>query len=319
MKQLYTYLKNFLKDYFHLKLYLSVFVFLSICVAFNYAIDFEDSILDSYSGRPIKWLLMSLHMSFPFLVICLLLYVFDINRTWVSSKEFWLKFIIGFVIIGFGRSFYYHHEYIQTLPRADYVFSFKLLGWGKTWITTVIPLLIFYYIYDRNRDAQKDWYGLTLKNFDFKPYAILVMIVFVGIGIASFMSELNTYYPRYKFSGGAAFAELHQIEEWISVLIYESVYGSYYLSVELFFRGFLVIAFARVLGGYAVLAMVGSYVFLHFGKPIAETISSAFGGYLIGVLAFYTNRIWGGVVLHIALAWFMELFAGLQNYFQDPS
>ena len=79
----------------------------------------------------------------------------------------------------------------------------------------------------------------------------------------------------------------------------------------------MVIAFARVLGGHAVIAMVGSYVFLHFGKPLTETISSAFGGYLIGILAFYTNRIWGGVILHVALAWSMELLAWLQNVFNE--
>lgn len=317
MAQLLSYLRKYLKEHFHLAFYISVAIFLAICITFNYTYDFEDSVLDSYTGKPIKWLYMSLAMGFPFLVICGLLYVFNIKRGWLNSKEYWLKFIIGFTIIGLERSFYYHYDLIQSLPRADYIFAFKLTGWGRTWVATIIPILIFYYIYERKLDPERNWYGLTLKDFKFKPYAVLILIVFVSIGLASFMSELNTYYPRYKFSGGGAFSTFHQIDEWISVLIYEAVYGSYYVGVELFFRGFLVIAFARVLGGHAVMAMVGSYVCLHFGKPIAETISSAFGGYLIGILAFYTNRIWGGVILHIALAWFMELFAGLQNFYQE--
>jgi len=62
------------------------------------------------------------------------------------------------------------------------------------------------------------------------------------------------------------------------------------------------------------MAMVGAYVFLHFGKPMAEYISSAFGGYIIGAFAFYSKRIWGGVALHVALAWSMEFFAWLQKY-----
>lgn len=317
MNQLLTYLKEYLKDHFHLKFYLSVIVFLSICTIFNYIYDFEDSFIDSYTQTPTKFFLMTVHMAFPFIVICGLLYAFNLNREWVSSKEFWLKFVLAFVIIGFDRSMYLHYDYLRSFPKEVYLFAFKVAAWGKSWVGSIIPILLFYYFYERNKDPQKEWYGLTLKNFSFKPYAILILIVFFGIGIASFMSELNTYYPRYKFAGGVAFAQFHQLEEWVSVLIYEFVYGSYYISVELFFRGFLVIAFARVLGGHAVMAMVGSYVFLHFGKPMAETISSAFGGYLIGILAFYTNRIWGGVVLHVALAWFMELFAGLQNFYQD--
>ena len=313
MKQLITYLKKYLKDHFHPGLYLSVFVFLAVCITLNYLFDFEDSFIDSYTGSSVKWVLMTLNMAFPFLFICVLLYVFNLNRTWVKSKEFWLKFIFGFIIIGLDRSFYFHHEIIKALPRPDYFFAFIVTGWGKSWIASVLPIMIFYYFYDRKRDDQKDYYGLTLKNFSFKPYAILILIVFAGIAGASFLSELNTYYPRYKYSGGFEFAQFHQLEEWVSVGLYELVYGSYYISVELFFRGFLVIAFARVLGGHAVIAMVGSYVFLHFGKPLPETITSAFGGYLIGILAFYTHRIWGGVALHVALAWFMELFAWLQN------
>lgn len=317
MKTVLNYLKKYLQDHFHLKLYLSVAIFISVCTYFNYKYDFEDSILDSYSGSEIKWLYMFIHMSFPFLVTCGFLYFYKIERSWVSSKEFWLKFFVGFAIISFDRQFYYFYDIIKSLPRPDYYFAFKTISWGDSLIASVVPTLIFYYFYERSKDSERHWFGLTLKKFDIKPYVMLTILVFGGMAIASFISELNNYYPRYKHSGGVGFAELHQIPEWISVLIYELVYGSYYISVELFFRGFLVIAFARILGGHAVIAMVGSYVFLHFGKPLPETISSAFGGYLIGILAFYTNRIWGGVVLHVALAWSMELFAWLQNVNSD--
>ena len=107
----------------------------------------------------------------------------------------------------------------------------------------------------------------------------------------------------------------HGLPQWLSVAVFELLYGINFLNIELFFRGFLVIGFARVLGGEAVMAMVGAYVFLHFGKPMTECISSAFGGYLIGILAFKSNRIWGGVALHIALAWSMELFAWIQKIY----
>ena len=317
MQAIIRYLREYLNQYFHLKLYLTVAVFLSICVYFNYKYDFEDSILDSYTGSELKWLFMFLHMSFPFLVTCLLLYTFGIKKDWIQSKEFWVKFFVGFAIISFDRQFYYFYEPLQSLPRPDYYFYFKVIAWGESLLSSVIPLLLFYIFYERSRDPDKHWYGLTTKQFDAKPYIVLVLVVFGGMAIASFMSELNTYYPRYKHSGGAQYAVYHQIPEYVSVLFYELIYGSYYISVELFFRGFLVIAFARTLGGHAVIAMVGSYVFLHFGKPLPETISSAFGGYLIGILAFYTNRIWGGVFLHVALAWSMELFAWMQNVFSD--
>lgn len=313
MRTILNYLKKYLVEHFHVKLYASTAVFLTICIALNYYFDFEDSYLDSFTGQWIKWPLMSLTMAFPFLGICILLYVFDIQRSWLNSKEFWLKFVIGFLIIGFDRSFFLHYGLMEGLPRVDYVFTFRVAAWGRSLLVGMVPVLLFYYFYERRRDEEKHWYGLTLKNFDFKPYLFLILIVFVGIGIASFLSELNQYYPRYKYAGGTAFATAHDLNAYIPVMIYEAVYGAYFITVELFFRGFLVIAFARTLGGHAVIAMVGSYVFLHFGKPVSETISSVFGGYLIGILAFYSHRIWGGVVLHVALAWCMELFAYWQN------
>ncbi|MEO9965294.1 MAG: hypothetical protein ABJF11_05880 [Reichenbachiella sp.] len=315
MYQIWAYLKRYLQEHFHLGLYLSVGLFISICIYFNFAYDFEDSIIDSYSRTWLHWLFMSLFMAFPFLLTCVGLSIFKINTIWFRSREFWLLFVFGFLILGFSRSFYYHYSWIEHLDRVDYRFVRSIIWRAKSFFTLFLPLVIFYYFYERKRDAHYDWYGLTFRQTDFKPYLILLVIVVIGIGIASFMSDLTNYYPRYLTSGGVRFAEKHELDEWIPMLLYESVYGINFLNVELFFRGFLVIGFVRVLGGHAVLAMVGSYVFLHFGKPITEAISSAFGGYLIGILAFYSRRIWGGVILHIALAWSMELFAWLQRIY----
>jgi membrane protease YdiL (CAAX protease family) len=59
--------------------------------------------------------------------------------------------------------------------------------------------------------------------------------------------------------------------------------------------------------------MVGLYVALHFGKPAGETIGSFFGGYILGVLAYKSKNIWGGIIAHMGIAWLMELFAYLQK------
>jgi len=315
MKDILRYLKKYLHNYFNLKLYLTVATFLAVCISLNYYFDFENAFLDSLRKQWIHWPAIATWMAFPFLSICFFTYWMGNNKDWLRSKEFWIKFFIGFAIIGFERSFYGHHLLVEGMGSIDRRFLLKVMGWGKTYFTTFLPIVIFYWLYEKRRDTQQAWFGLTTSHTNFKPYVLLTLIVFAGIAMASFLSELHTYYPRYQYTGGVRFAALHRMDEWVSVVIYEFVYGSYFLNVELFFRGFLVIGFARVMGGHAVIAMVGSYVFLHFGKPIAECISSAFGGYLIGILAFYSHRIWGGVVLHIALAWSMELFAWLQNSF----
>lgn len=317
MKQLWQYLTRYLNEHFHWGLYLSTTLFVSICIYFNFTYNFEDGVIDSYHKTWQHWFYMSLYMGFPFLATCGLMAAFKINRIWFRSGEFWLLFIFGFLILGLSRTLYYHYALIEHLDPVDYHFARKVLWRAKSFFTLFIPLLLFYFLYEKERDKTKSWYGLTFRETDFKPYGILLLVVFAGIGLASFLSDLTAYYPRYLVSGGGRFAAKHEVSEWVPMLLYESVYGANFLNVELFFRGFLVIGFARVLGGHAVLAMVGSYVFLHFGKPLPEAISSAFGGYLIGILAFYSNRIWGGVVLHVALAWSMEFFAWLQRLYGD--
>ncbi len=313
MKIIWQYFVRFQKDHFHTLLYLFVAVFLGVCIYFNFSLKLEKSYIQIHTGTWTKWPLMSLEMAFPFLVICALLYLFDINRKWVNSREFWFLFLFGFTVIGFQRGFFLHHQLVADLPHIDRIYARKLLWWGRPLITTCVFVCLLYWFYERKKDTEKHWYGLSVTGTNFRPYFLLLTVVFVGLAIGSFFNDLAEYYPRYQKSGGAAFAEKHGMSEWVTMIIYEIVYGSSFLSVELFFRGFLVLGFARVLGGYAVLAMVGSYVFLHFSKPLTECISSAFGGYLLGILTFYSRRIWGGVFLHVALAWGMEFFAWLQK------
>ena len=101
--------------------------------------------------------------------------------------------------------------------------------------------------------------------------------------------------------------------EYLYAGIYEIAYGLNFISVELFFRGFLVVGLMSLLGRKAVLAMVAAYCFLHFGKPAGEAISSIFGGFILGVVAYETKSIWGGVIIHVGIAWSMEIVATIQH------
>ncbi len=63
--------------------------------------------------------------------------------------------------------------------------------------------------------------------------------------------------------------------------------------------------------------MAATYVFLHFGKPMGEAISSGFGGYILGIIALYSGNIWGGVFVHVGIAWLMEAMAWMQISVKD--
>jgi membrane protease YdiL (CAAX protease family) len=83
--------------------------------------------------------------------------------------------------------------------------------------------------------------------------------------------------------------------------------------VELCFRGFFVIGMSSILGREAVVPMAVFYCTIHFGKPGLEAVSSLFGGYILGAVTYQTRSIWGGVIVHMGLAWMMELAAYLSK------
>jgi hypothetical protein len=49
------------------------------------------------------------------------------------------------------------------------------------------------------------------------------------------------------------------------------------------------------------------YCTIHFGKPLGECISSFFGGIILGVVSYHTRTIFGGFMVHVGIAWLMEL------------
>ncbi len=126
---------------------------------------------------------------------------------------------------------------------------------------------------------------------------------------ASFLESIQAYYTIYKKSGAHAFVAFQGWSEVWAVVLFESSYSLSFVIVELFFRGFLVLAFYRYFGPQVVMAMAVCYMVLHFGKPFPEAISSLFGGYLLGVLSLQSQNIWGGIVVHVGIALMMEIFA----------
>ena len=70
----------------------------------------------------------------------------------------------------------------------------------------------------------------------------------------------------------------------------------------------------KFLGKGSVYPMVALYCFYHFGKPWGEAASSIIGGYILGVISLYTRSIFGGVLIHIGIAWMMELVAAIQKF-----
>jgi hypothetical protein len=145
--------------------------------------------------------------------------------------------------------------------------------------------------------------GLTFKNFEWKPYLILLACMVPLIAFASTRPDFLATYPKFKQI--VFYTELHK-PAWVHRLLYEISYGIDFITIEVFFRGFLILAFAHLAGKEAVLPMAAFYCVIHFGKPLPECISSYFGGLLLGILVYKTHTIIGGLIVHLGIAWLME-------------
>ncbi|MGB8190630.1 MAG: CPBP family glutamic-type intramembrane protease [Chitinophagaceae bacterium] len=145
--------------------------------------------------------------------------------------------------------------------------------------------------------------GLTFRNFQWMPYLLLLACMVPLIVFASTRPDFLVTYPKFKH---IAFFADSSAKPWLYRLLYEISYGIDFITIEVFFRGFLILAFAHLVGKDAVLPMAVFYCVIHFGKPLPECISSYFGGLLLGVLVYKTQTIIGGLIVHLGIAWLME-------------
>jgi membrane protease YdiL (CAAX protease family) len=130
-------------------------------------------------------------------------------------------------------------------------------------------------------------------------YAGMLLIVAPFVYWASTTHAFLRTYPKYDGAG----------ESVPQLLVWELAYALQFLMLEFFFRGFLIFSLARYIGGLAVFVMVVPYAMIHLGKPLAECLGSIIAGAALGTIALRTGSIWGGVAVHCAVAWSMDLLA----------
>ncbi len=247
----------------------------------------------------------------PFLVCALILRLFKLTGNWWNQRTFWTYLFFGFGLLAFRRSFYGFETLLAPLPPYIYYYVLSCAKFLTGLMLLGLPLLAHHRLMSQR---PYHYYGLRKTGFIIGPYLALLLLAWALVFLGSFVGDLQAFYPRYARSGAAFLLNaVPQTSEWSLVGIYEMAYASNFIAVEIFFRGFLIFAFSRVLGAQIVMPMVATYCFLHFGKPLTEAISSIFGGYLLGIFAYYSRNIWGGILLHVGVAWAMELAGWLQG------
>ena len=259
-----------------------------------------------FRDDPYKPLWGGLFYTLPYLGTALIAALVARKSAVFKQADFWLLSLLLIYVPFTNQFMLFYKDWLPNFPIPTQYFWRKLLfNLHTSFFYLIIPLL-----YWRFKDkGQKGFYGLTTKGFNPKPYWIMLGLMLPLLIWASFQPAFLKTYPRYQPGVAEAFWDM---SAWTTVGTYEGSYALQFVCLELFFRGFMVMALSRFLGSYAVYPMVAVYCFIHFAKPMPEALGSIFGGYILGVLALSSRSILGGILIHIGVALGMELLAFLQ-------
>lgn len=307
MKKIWKFLTTHLREDFHPGHYALITAFLAAAIYLNYKFDYEDSVLGVKKGFD-KYLHYFVLYSVAFYLSSLSYLIFSKKLYILVEAEFWIKSVVAIAVLSLDTSAFFLRDITNSYfnPALQF-YAYKVMVNLMSLVVIVVPIAVLYFVTEKE---QKNFYGLSARKFDFRPYILMLLIMIPIIAAASSHESFLRQYPMYKTSGASSYLG---VPEWVTVVGYEVAYALDFITVEFFFRGFLVIGLMSLMGRGVVLTMAVVYCFLHFGKPAGEAISSIFGGYLLGVIAYETKSIWGGIVLHVGIALSMEGAAWVQK------
>lgn len=293
MKTIVGYLRNYFLAVNKILLFVSA-LFAGLLIYINYVYGLNEWINTLPEGMQfISWYLVFL-LAFSFAYVLPGIWQ---ENTLFRNNRFLILLLIAPAIFAWKMSFDFY------LPLANDWFENaywnRVLYWPFKLAVMGLCLLLVWRLFDR----EQPFYGLAPKGFSIKPYLLMLLIMVPLIAAASTQPDFLATYPKFK---NVAFLVNEHHSGWYKFL-YELSYGIDFVGIELFFRGFLVLAFVKWAGKDAILPMAIFYCTIHFGKPLGECISSFFGGLILGVVTYHTRTIYGGLIVHLGIAWLMEL------------
>lgn len=301
MKKITGYLRDYFIEADKRILVLSTF-FIAVFVFVNYRFGLNHFISTlNDTQQYLAWYFVFL-TAFSFAYILL---SFLYKKPVFSNVNFLMLFLIAPAI--FSWKMVFDARFFVSGNRIQNIYWNQVFYWP---FKLIVVTVILYFIWKLTKEKQA-FYGTSVKDFSIKPYLLMLVIMMPLIAIASTQHDFLAMYPKLK---SISFLNDHRNSGWYK-LLYELSYGSDFFSIELFFRGFLILAFAKWFGKDAILPMACFYCTIHFGKPLGECISSYFGGIILGIVIYNTRTIFGGLIVHLGIAWLMELGGYLGNQY----
>jgi hypothetical protein len=303
-----SYIREFIRTT-HPGLLLFSAAFTALIIFLNYRYRIEPDILRTMSNRQLRfagyYLVYWMAFAIPYLVI------FILKGNQIPEKKFFFFMIMAAPAI-FALK-------VNFSGLSAFIMNHMEGTWARYWaivanlpskmFMVVIPLFFIFWL----GKYPQPFFGVSAAHFNWTPYLLMLCLMVPLIAAASTQADFLHTYPKLR---QVAFIKGQTNTTWIYNLLYEIVYGIDFITIELFFRGFLVLAFVRFVGQDAIVPMAVFYCSIHFGKPLAECISSFFGGMLLGIVVYNTGSIAGGLIVHLGIAWMTETGGYIGNMFR---
>ena len=274
-------------------------VFVAVLIFLNYRFGIETKLIPAFPQRWQRFLGFYAVYAIAFIVSYLFLILRDHSLVKISPLFICLLLISPAIFAAKSTAGGWNNLFFENSSPVWKRYGNIVINLPIRLVIIVIPLWLIRFL----GKYEGSFWGFTTAGFNPKPYAIMLLIMVPLIAFASTQSDFLHVYPKLR---QVAFMDGQVRHPWLERAIFEISYGIDFITIELFFRGFLVIAFMRFAGPYAVLPMAAFYCSIHFGKPLLECVSSFFGGLLLGVITYRTRSILGGLMVHLGIAWMME-------------
>lgn len=161
--------------------------------------------------------------------------------------------------------------------------------WDRVILYLVVPILIIMVLFRENPKEYGFSFGDWKLGLTYTALGVLLMapvIYYLGSGDAS----MKAYYE--KFLKGLPWTTFIDLIGW-----------------EFFFRGWILFAYARKFGPEALWLQAVPFAIAHISKPEIETLSTIFGGFAFGWVAYRTRSFVWPFLIHWFIATFIIIVA----------
>ena len=161
--------------------------------------------------------------------------------------------------------------------------------WDRVILYLLIPLLIIVILFRENPKEYGFSFGDWKLGLTYTGLGILIMtpvVYYLGSGDTS----MKKYYEPYL--NGLPWTTFLDLIGW-----------------EFFFRGWILFAYARKFGHDALWLQAVPFALVHIGKPEVETLSTIFGGFAFGWVAWRTKSFLWPFLIHWFIATFIIIVA----------